>query len=66
MTIAGIDRLHANFKANAFSGRIEGGNRYVTPWMGGLGLTPYAAAQVTHSICRLMEKARSPAPTHLR
>ena len=48
MTIAGIDRLHANFKANAFSGRIEGGNRYVTPWMGGLGLTPYAAAQVTN------------------
>jgi autotransporter-associated beta strand protein len=46
VTIAGIDRLHANFKANAFSGRIEGGNRYVTPWMGGLGLTPYAAAQV--------------------
>jgi T5SS/PEP-CTERM-associated repeat protein/autotransporter-associated beta strand protein len=48
VTIAGIDRLHANFKANAFSGRIEGGNRYVTPWMGGFGLTPYAAAQVTN------------------
>jgi T5SS/PEP-CTERM-associated repeat protein/autotransporter-associated beta strand protein len=47
VTIAGIDRLHANFKANAFSGRIEGGNRYVLPWMGGMGLTPYAAAQVT-------------------
>jgi uncharacterized protein with beta-barrel porin domain len=46
VTIAGIDRLHANFNANAFSGRIEGGNRYVTPWMGGMGLTPYAAAQV--------------------
>ena len=25
VTIAGIDRLHANFNANAFSGRIEGG-----------------------------------------
>ena len=47
VTVAGVDRLHANFNANAFSGRIEGGNRYVTPWMGGLGLTPYAAAQVT-------------------
>jgi len=46
VTIAGIDRLHANFIANAFSGRIEGGNRYVLPWMGGVGLTPYAAAQV--------------------
>ncbi|OLB72236.1 MAG: hypothetical protein AUI16_21000 [Alphaproteobacteria bacterium 13_2_20CM_2_64_7] len=48
VTIAGIDRLQANFNANAFSGRIEGGNRYVTPWMGDLGLTPYAAAQVTN------------------
>jgi T5SS/PEP-CTERM-associated repeat protein/autotransporter-associated beta strand protein len=47
VTIVGIDRLHANFKANAFSGRIEGGNRYVLPWIGGMGLTPYAAAQVT-------------------
>jgi T5SS/PEP-CTERM-associated repeat protein/autotransporter-associated beta strand protein len=45
VTIAGIDRLHANFNANAFSGRIEGGNRYVLPWIGGMGLTPYAAAQ---------------------
>jgi T5SS/PEP-CTERM-associated repeat protein len=48
VTIAGVDRLRAQFNANALSGRIEGGNRYVTPWMGGLGLTPYAAAQVTN------------------
>jgi T5SS/PEP-CTERM-associated repeat protein len=47
VTIAGIDRLHAHFNANAFSGRIEAGNRFVLLWMGGLGLTPYAAAQVT-------------------
>ena len=47
VTIAGIDQLRARFNANAFSGRLEGGNRYVTPWFGGLGLTPYAAAQVT-------------------
>ncbi|MDB5581946.1 MAG: Outer rane autotransporter barrel, partial [Bradyrhizobium sp.] len=47
VTVAGIDRLRANFKANAFSGRVEGGNRYLLPWMGGIGLTPYAAAQVT-------------------
>jgi uncharacterized protein with beta-barrel porin domain len=44
VTIAGVDRLHAGFKANAWSGRVEGGNRYVTPWF---GLTPYAAAQAT-------------------
>jgi uncharacterized protein with beta-barrel porin domain len=45
LTILGIDQLHAHFNANAFSGRVEGGNRIVTPWIGGIGLTPYAAAQ---------------------
>ena len=44
LTIAGVDRLHAQFNANAFSGRIEGGYRLVT---GGIGFTPYAAAQLT-------------------
>src|SRR6202040_2714773 len=47
VTIAGIDRLRAEFNANAFSGRLEGGNRFVSPWAGGIGLTPYAAAQFT-------------------
>ena len=42
--IAGIDRLHAQFNANAFSGRIESGYRLVAGWM---GFTPYAAAQFT-------------------
>ena len=46
VTIAGIDQLRARFGANNFAGRLEGGNRYVTPWFGGLGVTPYAAAQV--------------------
>jgi uncharacterized protein with beta-barrel porin domain len=44
VTIAGIDQLQARFNANAFSGRAEGGYRFVTPWM---GVTPYAAAQFT-------------------
>ena len=44
VTIAGVDRLQARFNANAFSGRIEGGSRFVTM---GFGLTPYAAAQFT-------------------
>ena len=44
VTIAGIDQLQARFNANAFSGRLEGGYRYVTSWM---GVTPYAAAQFT-------------------
>jgi len=44
VTIAGLDQLRANFNANAWSGRVEGGYRYATPWM---GLTPYAAGQFT-------------------
>ena len=47
VTVAGLDRLHAAFNANAFSGRIEGGYRVVSPWIGGVGITPYAASQFT-------------------
>jgi uncharacterized protein with beta-barrel porin domain len=47
VTAAGVDRLHAEFNANAWSGRVEGGYRFVTPWLGGFGVTPYAAAQFT-------------------
>ncbi|OKO70747.1 hypothetical protein AC629_40005 [Bradyrhizobium sp. NAS80.1] len=44
VTVAGVDRLRAEFNANAYSGRLEGGYRFVTH---GVGLTPYAAAQFT-------------------
>ncbi len=47
VTVAGVDRLRAQFNANAFSGRAEGGYRLVAPWMSGVGITPYAAAQFT-------------------
>jgi uncharacterized protein with beta-barrel porin domain len=47
VTIAGTDVLHANFNANAYSGRVESGYRFVTPWLGGVGITPYAAGQFT-------------------
>jgi fibronectin-binding autotransporter adhesin len=47
VTIAGVDRLRAEFNANAYSGRVEGGYRFVSPWIGGVGLTPYAAGQFT-------------------
>jgi uncharacterized protein with beta-barrel porin domain len=47
VTVAGIDQLRAQFNANAFSGRVEGGYRFVSPWMGGIGITPYAAGQFT-------------------
>jgi uncharacterized protein with beta-barrel porin domain len=45
--IAGLDQLRAEFNANAYSGRVEGGYRFVTPWIGGFGLAPYAAGQFT-------------------
>jgi len=44
VTAAGTDQLRAQFNANAVSGRVEGGYRYATQW---IGLTPYAAAQAT-------------------
>jgi uncharacterized protein YhjY with autotransporter beta-barrel domain len=44
VTANGIERLRANFNANAFSGRLEGGYRIATPLA---GITPYAAGQFT-------------------
>ncbi|MCK1719897.1 autotransporter domain-containing protein [Bradyrhizobium sp. 141] len=44
VTVVGVDRLRARVNANAFSARIEGGYRFITPL---IGVTPYAAAQVT-------------------
>jgi autotransporter-associated beta strand protein len=43
VALAGIDQLQGRFKAETFSGRFEGGYRFVTPMV---GITPYAAAQV--------------------
>jgi T5SS/PEP-CTERM-associated repeat protein len=47
VAIAGIDQLRARFNANAYSGRVEGGYRFVAPVAGGIGVTPYAAGQFT-------------------
>jgi outer membrane autotransporter protein len=47
VAIGGIDQLRAEFDANAYSGRVEGGYRFVAPWTGGTGITPYAAGQFT-------------------
>jgi uncharacterized protein with beta-barrel porin domain len=44
VTISGIDKLHASFKAQALAARLEGGWRYATPFA---GITPYAAVQST-------------------
>ena len=58
VTVAGFDQLRAQFNANAFSGRLEGGYRFVAPWVGGLGITPYAAAQfVTFDLPAYAEQA---------
>jgi len=47
ITAAGFDQLRAEFNANTYSGRLEGGYRFVVPGFGGLGVTPYAAGQFT-------------------
>jgi uncharacterized protein with beta-barrel porin domain len=58
VTVAGIDRLRAEFNANAWSGRLEGGYRFVAPWIGGIGIAPYAAAQfVTFDLPAYAEQA---------
>ncbi|MGY4429494.1 autotransporter-associated beta strand protein [Bradyrhizobium sp. F1.13.1] len=41
----GFDQLQGRFKADTFSSRFEGGYRFATQM---IGLTPYAAAQVTN------------------
>lgn len=47
VTINGVDRLRADFATNTLAGRVEGGYRLLAPYAGGVGITPYAAAQVT-------------------
>ena len=44
VTVSGTDQLHASFKAQAVTARLEGGWRYATPI---IGITPYAALQST-------------------
>ncbi|MDH6263622.1 autotransporter outer membrane beta-barrel domain-containing protein [Bradyrhizobium sp. BR13661] len=56
VTPAGSDQLNSAVNANAYSGRIESGYRIATPW---LGMTPYAAGQVT--MFRLSDYTAQPA-----
>jgi hypothetical protein len=56
VTPAGSDQLNVAVNANAYSGRIESGYRFATPW---LGITPYAAGQIT--MFRLAATAAQPA-----
>ena len=58
VTLAGFDQLRAEFNANAWSGRLEGGYRFLTPATFGVGVTPYAAAQfVTFDLPAYAEQA---------
>jgi len=58
VTVSGLDQLRAEFNANAWSGRLEGGYRFVSPLTGGVGITPYAAAQfVTFDLPAYAEQA---------
>jgi uncharacterized protein with beta-barrel porin domain len=43
VTIAGTEQLRADFGADSYGGRLEGGYHFVTPIV---GVTPYAAVQV--------------------
>ncbi|MBR1149400.1 autotransporter domain-containing protein [Bradyrhizobium sp. JYMT SZCCT0428] len=55
VTVAGIDQLRAKFNANAWSGRVEGGYRFVSQ---GFGWTPYAAGQfITFELPAYTEQA---------
>ncbi|WP_416367057.1 autotransporter outer membrane beta-barrel domain-containing protein [Rhodopseudomonas palustris] len=47
VAIGGLNQLRANFNANAYSARVEAGHRWIVPVIGGVGLSPYVAAQVT-------------------
>lgn len=47
VTIAGLDRLHAQFNTNAWSGRVEGGYRFPLTPEGRAGIAPYVAGQFT-------------------
>jgi uncharacterized protein with beta-barrel porin domain len=63
VTIAGLDHLRTEFNANTYSGRIEGGYRFVAPVLGGIGITPYAAGQfVTFDLPAYAETVVSGAP----
>jgi outer membrane autotransporter protein len=57
------DHLTADFNAQSYGGRLEGGYRFATPFA---GITPYAAIQAQSSTRRVTPKpARSPTASPL-
>lgn len=47
VTVSGVDKLTANYKASTFAARGETGWRFAPLPASGIGVTPYAALQVT-------------------
>lgn len=47
VTVSGVDKLTANYKASTFAARGETGWRFAPLPASGVGVTPYAALQVT-------------------
>ena len=61
VTIAGIDRLRAQFNANAFSGRVEGGYRFVSPGSVASASRPMPPDSSPRSTCPPTPNRSSPA-----
>ncbi|WP_282183934.1 autotransporter-associated beta strand repeat-containing protein [Brucella pituitosa] len=56
------DQLNGSYSANSWSGRLEAGYRFDTPW---LGITPYAAGQfVSFDLPSYSEKAYAGSDTY--
>ncbi|MCV9907835.1 autotransporter-associated beta strand repeat-containing protein [Brucella sp. HL-2] len=56
------DQLNGSYRANSWSGRLEAGYRFETPW---LGVTPYAAGQfVSFDLPSYSEKAYAGSDTY--
>ena len=64
LTVAGLDQLQARFNVNAWSGRAEGGYRFITqPALASRPMPPDSSSPLT---CRPMPSRRNSASTHSR
>ena len=63
VTIAGVDRLRAHSTPTRSPAGSRAAIALSAPWIGGVGITPYAAASSPRSTCRPTPSKSSPAPT---
>ena len=66
VTIAGVDQLQARFNANAFSGRLESGYRFVAPWNGSFWIYALCSGPVHHLRAAFLCRRRGGQDQHLR